>query len=108
MYTFMKDLNEVAEALLGSANTDWSENDPNLEFQTMYQQVQDLIQKINLQEPIDRLSHYVSEDDVAEGLKKLQSQAEIDGNVQADDIVSMWQPLEFKFTVDELLDQIGL
>lgn len=105
MYPFMNDLNEVAEALLANANADWTENDPSVEFQAMHQMLLDTIQKINSQEPIERLSHYVSED-AKEAFDKLMACE--DGETQADDIVDMWEPLMFRYTVSELLDQIGL
>jgi hypothetical protein len=56
---------------------------------------------------IERLGHYVSEDDTHEAYDKLVEQEIIDGDVMADDIVMMWEPLEFKYTVSQLLDEIS-
>ena len=54
---------------------------------------------------IERLSHYVS-DDAEVSYNKLLKQSEIDGNVSADYIVMMWEPLEDRYTVNQLLDEI--
>mgnify|MGYP001318297948 CR=1 FL=1 len=54
---------------------------------------------------IERLGHYVS-DDAEESYDKLLKQSEIDGNVIADDVVLMWEPLEDRYTVTQLLDEI--
>jgi len=56
---------------------------------------------------IDNLSHYISSDDVPGALRLLEQQDEIDNSVMADCIVTMWQPLEDRYTVNELLDLIG-
>lgn len=57
-------------------------------------------------ESIIKLSMLVSEDDVEKAYEDLIKQAEIDDTVLADDVVLMWYPVQFKFTVGELLDQI--
>lgn len=54
---------------------------------------------------IERLSHYVS-DDAEVSYNKLLKQSEIDGNVSADYIVMIWEPLEDRYTVNQLLDEI--
>ena len=54
---------------------------------------------------IERLGHYVS-DDAEVSYNKLLKQSEIDGNVSADYIVMMWEPLEDRYTVTQLLDEI--
>ena len=54
---------------------------------------------------IERLGHYVS-DDAEVSYDKLLKQSEIDGNVSADDVVMVWEPLEYKYTVNQLLDEI--
>jgi len=54
---------------------------------------------------IERLGHYVS-DDAEVSYNKLLKQSEIDGNVSADDVVMVWEPLEYKYTVNQLLDEI--
>jgi hypothetical protein len=54
---------------------------------------------------VDKLAHLVS-DDPEESYDKLLKQNEIDGNIMADDIVLMWEPLEYRYTVVDLLDEI--
>ena len=54
---------------------------------------------------VDKLAHLVS-DDPEESYVKLLKQNEIDGNVSADDVVMMWEPLEYRYTVIDLLDEI--
>jgi len=56
---------------------------------------------------VERLGHYVSEDDTYEAYNKLVEQETIDGDVMADDIVMMWEPLEYRYTVSQLLDEIS-
>jgi len=56
---------------------------------------------------VERLGHYVSEDDTYEAYEKLVEQETIDGDVMADDIVLMWEPLEYRYTVSQLLDEIS-
>jgi hypothetical protein len=54
---------------------------------------------------VERLGQYIS-DDANESYDKLVKQSGIDGSVMADDIVLMWEPLEDRYTVDQLLDEI--
>lgn len=54
---------------------------------------------------VDKLGEFVS-DDPEESYVKLMKQSEIDGNVMADDVVLMWEPLENRYTVADLLDEI--
>jgi hypothetical protein len=54
---------------------------------------------------VEKLGHYVS-DDADESYDKLLNQESIDGDVMADDIVLMWEPLEDRYTVSQLLDEI--
>lgn len=58
---------------------------------------------------LDALSHYICDDEdryqsTEEALTLLEAQAEIDGDVFADDIVLVWEPLEGRYTVDSLLE----
>lgn len=55
---------------------------------------------------IMRLSHIVSEDNPTDAYNRLIAQAEIDDSVDADDVVDIWEALEFKYTVKELLKEI--
>jgi hypothetical protein len=111
--------NELAEfkALLSTnVNADWSENDPSQEFSSLAEQLQIIIDKSipdERQEACERLSHLICDDEdrydsMDSALKLLEEQSEIDGSVMADDIVMMWQKVEWSFTVDELLEEIGL
>jgi len=54
---------------------------------------------------VDKLAEFVS-DDPEESYDKLLKQNEIDANVMADDVVLMWEPLENRYTVADLLDEI--
>ncbi len=54
---------------------------------------------------VERLGHYVS-DDAEESYDKLVEQESINGDVMADDVVLMWEPLESRYTVSQLLDEI--
>ena len=58
------------------------------------------------QKKINNLADMVSEDNVEASYHALVKQDEIDGSVSADDIVTMWEPLEGRYTVSELLDEI--
>lgn len=55
---------------------------------------------------IERLAHYVSEDDVATAYKVLLDASEEFGDNSADDYVLMWEPLEDRYTVNELLNEL--
>lgn len=117
MYPSLKeDLNEIVVALRLNKNADWEENDPAEEFENLAQLLEKAINKNRfLDKAVDSLSHYTCGMD-AHGeyqstedlLDILQKQSEIDGTVSADDIVAMWEPLTDRYTVNELLDQIGL
>ncbi|MEP2668918.1 MAG: hypothetical protein ABJH04_07980 [Cyclobacteriaceae bacterium] len=58
---------------------------------------------------VESLGQYISEDSdryetTEEAYNLLVKQSEIDGSVIADDIVMMWEPLESRYTVDQLLE----
>lgn len=58
-----------------------------------------------MNEKVKNLGQYISGDqNLEEAYNKLMEQSKVDGSVLADDVVDMWQPLENKLTVDELLD----
>lgn len=68
---------------------------------------EDIIEGVNKASLIlGNLSNLISEDSVIDALGKLKAQVKIDGTVPADDIVTMWEPLEGKYTVNELLKEI--
>ena len=117
MYPSLKeDLNEIVVALRLNKNADWDENNPADEFESLAQMLETAINKSRLKdEAIENLSHYTCGMDAygeyqstEDLLDILQKQSEIDGTKPADDFVSMWEPLTDRYTVDELLDQIGL
>ena len=58
------------------------------------------------QKGINKLGDMVSEDNVGASLDALLAQDAIDGSVSADDIVTMWEPLEGRYTVSQLLDEL--
>jgi hypothetical protein len=116
MYPSLKeDLQAILEALNTNAKADWTENDPADEFETLATQLEAAINKSRSREDqVERLSHYTCGMD-AEGeyvdtdvlLDALLKQAEEDGTVNADDVVTMWEPLESRYTVNDLLEMIG-
>jgi hypothetical protein len=56
---------------------------------------------------VEELASLVSEDNVSDALSRLEAQAEIDGSIPANEIVTIWEPLEDKgWTVDELLNRL--
>tara|TARA_B100001094_G_C17755938_1_gene588082 strand:+ start:120 stop:407 length:288 start_codon:yes stop_codon:yes gene_type:complete len=54
---------------------------------------------------VEKLGHFVS-DDADESYVKLMKQESINGDVMADDVVMMWEPFEYRYTVTQLLDEI--
>lgn len=65
------------------------------------------------EEACERLSHLICDDEdryasMEEAIQLLEAQADIDGSVMADHVVRMWEKVEYSFTVDELLSEIGL
>jgi hypothetical protein len=115
MKNLLKELNEFKEMLYTNVNADWSENDPSTEFSALAEALSSIIVKIpnEREEAIERLSHLICNDEdeyasMEEALQLLEKQSEVDGSVMSDDIVMMWQKVEWSFTVDELLSEIGL
>lgn len=115
MQNLAKELREFNEMLRTNVDADWSENDPSQEFSALAEKLQEIIDTIPdaRQEACERLSHLICHDedeyaDMEEALQLLEAQAEIDGSVMADDVVMMWEKVEYSFTVDELLSEIGL
>lgn len=111
MKNLQKKLIEFRCMLDANIHADWSENDPKLEFFELSNKLQKIIWKNTpkaKKKMIDRLSEMTAGDGWAgDDLEKLIDQSNIDGSVSADGIVSMWEPLEFMYTVDQLLDEIG-
>jgi len=99
-------LKALLEALKTNVNCDWQENDPAEEFQALAGMLEAALSTTDRDNAIERLGHYVSEDDVEEAYDKLTAQAEIDGSVSADNIICIWEPLEFRYTVDQLLSEV--
>jgi hypothetical protein len=99
-------LTSLQEMLNANANADWSENDPNEEFKAMADLITGYL-PTHRDHMIDELGQLVSEDDVEDALNRLEAQAEIDGSVDAWEIVSIWQPFEDDgWTVDDLLAKL--
>jgi hypothetical protein len=53
---------------------------------------------------INNLSHYVSEDDLEAAFDRLIT---TDEYTDADDVVLMWEPLSYRYSVRDLLRMIG-
>jgi len=56
---------------------------------------------------IQKLGEYVSEENVSEAYEKLVAQAEINDQIPVDNIITMWQPLEDRYTVSQLIEEIS-
>jgi len=111
----LEELNKLNEMLLANVNADWSENDPTEEFSALAVILTKIINTVpnEREEACDKLSHLICSDedeyeDMEAALKLLEAQSEIDGSVMADDIVMMWNKVENSFSVDELLEEVGL
>jgi len=55
---------------------------------------------------VTELSEFITDDDLDEAWDKLVAQSEKDGSVLADDVVTMWEPLECSLTVNQLLETV--
>lgn len=115
MQNLAKELTQFNEMLRANVAADWSENDPSQEFSTLAETLQNIINTIpnEREDACERLSHLICDDEdrydsMEAALQLLEAQSEIDGSVMADDIVMMWQKVEYEFTVDQLLSEIGL
>jgi hypothetical protein len=115
MQNLANELREFNEMLRTNIAADWSTSDPSQEFSSLADKLQTIIDSIpnEREEALERLSHLICDDedlyaDMEGALKLLEAQAEIDGSVMADDVVLMWEKVEYSFTVDELLSEIGL
>ncbi len=115
MKNLKEELTQFQEMLRTNAGADWSENDPKTEFSVLSEKLQKIINTIpsERQETCNRLEDFICEDEdryatTEEALQLLEKQADIDGSVMADDIVLMWEKVEYEFTVDQLLEQINL
>ena len=115
MQNLANELREFNEMLRTNVAADWSVNDPSQEFSSLAEKLQTIIDLIPDERAIacERLSHLICDDEdryanMEVALQLLEEQSEIDGSVMADDIVLMWEKVEWSFTVDELLDEIGM
>ena len=105
-YTLIKKLEELEKMLRTNAKADWSENDPTEEFTALADIVKAAL-PTQRDHAIDELSHLICDDDVNAAYERLLAQSEIDGNVDAWDFVTIWQPFENDgWTVDDLLGRI--
>ena len=115
MEELLKELSEFKGILDTNVTCDWDENAPGEEFSTLANQLQTLIDKHTPTEKskiFDALGEMISDnsdkfDNYDEILDALVAQHKINGEVSADDIVCMWEPLEWSHTVDSLLKEIG-
>lgn len=99
-------LTSLQEMLSANANADWSENDPAEEFKAMAEIVKGYL-PTERDHQIDELGQLISDDNVEEALERLEAQAEIDGSVDAWEVVSIWEPFENDgWTVDDLLAKL--
>jgi len=104
----LEKLEEIQSTLEANAGIDWDchETRAEEEFSAVAEILKSFIKEEKDMLPIKRLGNYVSEDDVHEAYNKLLAQSEKDGSVMADDVVMMWEPLEFRYTVDQLMGEI--
>jgi hypothetical protein len=115
MQVLRSKLQGLHEILLANAKSDWSTSNPSQAFEDMANNLKSIIDTIpdEREEALERLSHLICDDDdcykdMEEALSLLEAQAEIDGSVMADEVVMMWEKVEWTFTVDELLSEIGM
>ena len=55
---------------------------------------------------IDALSNYISDDDIVTAYNNIIEQAGVDDGVCAGDVVTMWEPFEYRFTIKDLVEII--
>ena len=117
MKNLKKELKQFNEMLFMNSGYDWefSETSPNEEFSNLSEILEGIIKKIpsERETAAERLSHLICDDEDSyasfeEALQLLEEQSQIDGSVMADDVVMMWQKVEYSFTVNELLSEIGI
>jgi len=105
-HVLIERLTSLQEMLNANAKADWSENDPAEEFKAMAEIVKGYLPTQRDHE-IDELGKLISDDDVEDALNRLEAQAEIDGSVDAWEIVTIWEPFEHDgWTVDDLLAKL--
>jgi hypothetical protein len=99
-------LTSLQEMLETNATGDWDENDPAEEFKAMAEIVKGYL-PTQRDHMIDELGQLISDDDVEDALERLEAQSEIDGSVDAWDVVTIWEPFEHDgWTVDDLLGKL--
>ena len=102
----IEQIKEIQKMLELSSKSDWSENDPNLEFKIIADKLLSII-PTQRDEVINTLSQFICDDDVSKALDNLEKQAEINGSIPALDIVTILEPFDNKgWTVDDLLDKL--
>lgn len=75
--------------------------------------IEDILKKNDVECPYENALHYLCDSDelsVKEQVKLIEKQVEIDGDIFIDNVegVIVWEKLEWSFTCDSFLDQIGL
>jgi len=99
-------LKKFQDMLDTNANVDWTEHDPADEFKELSKRLGAII-PTDGDNTIAQLGNYISDTDVAKAYRNLVAQSEIDGDVQADEIVLIWKPFAMEgWTVDDLLDRL--
>lgn len=110
MKNLLNELQEFNKMLQANVNCDWDGNDPSVEFEELSKQLITIIVKAEkrVKTPrdisIEKLGHYISEDDIEAAFDKLIA---ADDQTQADDVVCMWEPLEYRYTVSQLLEEVS-
>ena len=87
----------------------------NVKTSSLVEKLDEIIKTIpsEREQACERLSNLICDDkdsyeDMEAAIKLLEAQSEVDGSVMADHVVMMWGKVEYTFTVDELLSEIGL
>lgn len=75
--------------------------------------IENILNENDVECPYENARHYLCESDeltIEEQVKLIEKQAEIDGNQMIDhvDDVIVWEKVEWSFTCDGFLEQIGL
>ena len=116
MEALLSELAEFKKMLDTNVTCDWdcAELTPGEEFSELATQLQTLIDKHTISDRDKaclKLADLICDDEdeyanMDEALALLEKQAEINGTEMADDIVMMWEPVEYSFTVNQLLEQV--
>lgn len=101
-------LTTLQQMLETNAKVDWStsKKTPAEEFKALAEIVKGYL-PTERDHMIDELGQLISDDDIEDALERLEQQADIDGSVDACEIVTIWEPFEDDgWTVDDLLGRL--